>query len=309
MAKDHMRAIRFHDYGGPDALMVEQVPRPHPQADQVRLRVIAAGVNPFDWVARAGLYKEFMPLPLPWIPGIEGAGIVEHAGHDVTTLEPGQSVYGVFSNAYAEYAVAPASDVAPKPAHLTFEEAASTPLGALTAWGAVIDTAKVQAGQQVLVHGAAGGVGVYALQLAKWKGAHVVATASAANVEFVRALGADEVIDYTATPFEKVVKDVDVVVDTVGGDVIERSWPVLRPGGLLVTVAARLAPEAGKAHGVRATSAGRASPANLRQLTELFESRQLRPVVGPIIPLSEASKAHELSQSRHGRGRIILLTA
>jgi len=309
MAKDHMQAIRFHEYGGPDALVLEQVPRPHPQADQVRLRVIAAGVNPFDWVARGGLYKEFMPLPLPWIPGVEGAGIVDHVGHDVTTVEPGQSVYGVFSNSYAEYAVAPASDVSPKPAHLTFEEAASASMGALTAWGAVIDAAKVQAGQRVLVHGAAGGVGLYAVQLAKWKGAHVIGTASAANADFVRSLGAEDVIDYNATPFEKAVKDVDVVVDTVGSDVIERSWPVLRPGGVLVTVAARLTPEAGQAHGVRATGAGRASAANLQQISELFESKQLRPVVGPIFALPEASKAHLLSQSRHGRGRILLLTA
>lgn len=309
MTRDHMQAIRFHDYGGPDALVLEQVPHPHPQADQVRLRVIAAGVNPFDWLARSGAYKEFMPLPLPWIPGVDGAGIVDHVGHDVTTLEPGQSVYGVFSNSYAEYAVAPASDVALKPARLTFEEAASAPLGALTAWGAVIDAAKVQAGQRVLVHGGAGGVGVYAVQLAKWKGAHVSATASKANADFLRSLGVEDVIDYNATPFEKVARDFDVVVDTVGGDVIERSWPVLRPNGILVTVAGRLTPEDGQAHGVRSTGAGRASPANLKQISELFESKRLRPVVGPTFPLSEASKSHELSQSRHGRGRIILLTA
>jgi NADPH:quinone reductase-like Zn-dependent oxidoreductase len=167
----------------------------------------------------------------------------------------------------------------------------------------------VQAGQRVLVHGAAGGVGVYALQLARWKGAQVIATASAGNAEFVRSLGADTVFDYNAAPFESVVHDVDVVVDTVGGEIIERSWQVLRPGGLLVSVAGRLTPEMGQAHGVRAMSSGRTAPARLRDISELFESKQITSVVGAMFPLAEARQAHELSQTGHGRGRIVLLTA
>ena len=304
-----MQAVRFHDYGGPEVLVLEQTPRPQPQADQVLMRVLAAGVNPVDASIRAGFLKKFMPLPMPWIPGLEGAGIVEAVGEHVTAFQPAQSVFGLVTGGYAEYAAALASEVQPKPAHLTFEEAASVPMGALVAWQAVIETANVQAGQRVLVHGAAGGVGLYAVQLALWKGARVIGTSSARNIEFIRSLGAEEAIDYDATPFETVVRDVDVVVDTVGGEIPERSWQVLRPNGVLVTVAARLSPEAGQAHGIRAAIAGRASPEKLKQISELLEAKQLTPVVGPRFTLVEARQAQELAQTRHGRGRIVLLTA
>ncbi len=250
-----------------------------------------------------------MPLPLPWTPGLEGAGLVEAVGENVTALQPGQAVFGFVTGGYAEYAVAGASEVQPKPAHLTFEQAASVPMGALVAWQAVIEVANVQAGQRVLVHGAAGGVGLYAVQLARMKGASVIGTASASNVEFVRSLGVETVIDYNATPFETVVRDVDVVVDTVGGETTERSWQVLRPNGMLVTVAGRLSPEAGQAHGVRAASAGRASPEKLKQISELLEAKQLTPAVRALFTLAEARQAQELAQTQHGRGRIILLTA
>jgi len=301
-----MQAIRAHDYGGPEVLVLEPAPRPQPQADQVLIRVKAAGVNPADWKYRAGLYKQFMPLQFPWIPGLEGAGIVEAVGADVTTFKLGQAVYGPFGSAYAEYAVAPASDLQPNPAQLTFDQAAAVPMGALTAWQAVIEEADVQSGQRVLVQGAAGGVGLYAVQFARWKGAHVIGVASAGNIEFVRSLGAETVIDYNAAPFETIVHDVDVVVDTVGGEIPERSWQVLRPGGVLVTIAALLSPEAGQAHGVRAVSARRASAEKLSQISELLESKQITPVVGTTFPLAEARQAHELSQTGHGRGRIVL---
>jgi NADPH:quinone reductase-like Zn-dependent oxidoreductase len=309
MSEDMMQAVRFHDYGGPDVLVVESVKRPQPQADQVLIRVLATGVNPADWKFRAGFFKEFMSLPLPWTPGLEGVGIVEVLGADVTAFRQGQAVYGVLTGGYAEYAVAPANDLQPKPAHLTFEQAASVAHGALTAWQAVIEEAKVQAGQRVLVHGAAGGVGLYAVQFAKWKGAQVIGTASSKNVEFVRSLGADRAIDYTAEQFETAVQDIDVVVDTVGGDIPERSLKILRKGGVLVSVAAHLTPEIGEAQGIRTASAGRATSDKLAQITKLLESKKITPVVGPIFPLAEARQAQELSQTGHGRGRIILLTA
>src|SRR5512142_242796 len=223
MSHPNMQAVRYHDYGGPQMLVVEQVPRPQPQPDQVLLRVLAAGVNPFDWKLRSGWLKEYVPLSLPYTPGVEGAGIVEAVGEDVTAIKPGQAVYGILSGSYAEYAIAGAGDIQPKPAHLTFEEAAGVAHGALTAWQALIEDAKVEAGHKVLIHGGAGGVGVYAVQLACWRGAHVIATTSARNAEFVRSLGAEEVIDYNATRFETVVKDVDAVIDTVGDEVVERS--------------------------------------------------------------------------------------
>src|SRR5215211_6876133 len=231
-----MQAIQAQDYGGPDVLALKQAPRPEPNDDQVLIRLKAAGVNPADWKYRAGFYKQFMPLEFPWTPGVDGSGIVEAVGANVTSLKRGDEVYGIVLGGYAEYALALATEVQPKPSGLTFEQAAALPLGALTAWGAVIDTAKVEAGQNVLVHGAAGGVGGYAVQLARWKGAKVIGTASANNIEYVRSLGAENVINYNATPFETVLRDMDVVIDTVGGDMPERSWQVLRPGGIFVTV-------------------------------------------------------------------------
>lgn len=306
MSDNTMKAIRYHDFGGPEVLVLEQVPCPQPQADQVLIRVLAAGVNPADWKMRAGMYKGFMQLPLPFTPGLEAAGLVETVGAGVTKFKQGQAVYGPVMGAYAEYALAAAKDLLPKPANLSFEEAASVPVGALTAWQATVEEAKVQPGQRVLVQGAAGGVGLYAVQFARWKGAAVIGTASASNLEFVRSLGAEKAIDYNEAPFETLVHDLDVVVDTVGGDLPERSLKVLHPGGVLVTVAGRLPPEMGKAQGVRAMSAGRAPVEKLGQISELLESKQIRPVVGRVFPLSEARQAHELSQSGHGRGRIIL---
>ncbi len=293
MSTTTMKAIRFHDYGGPEVLVLDEVPRPKPEAGQVL---------PADWKMRV---KAFGPIPLPSTPGLEGAGIVEAVGAGVTQFHPGQEVYGILVGSYAEYALAGAGDIQPKPENLTIEQAASASLGALTAWGA-IEAANVQTGQRVLVHGGAGGVGLYAVQLARWKGAEVIATASAANLDFVHSLGARTVLDYKAARFETLVHDLDAVIDTVGGDLEERSYKVLRPDGIYVTVAGRPAPEAGKAEGVRVTSAGRAATENLRQISELLKSGQIKPFVGTVFPLAEARQAQELSQSGHGRGRIIL---
>ncbi len=306
MSEATMQAIRVKDYGGAEVLVLEPAPRPQPSADQVLIRVLAAGVNPADWKMRSGMYKGWMPLSFPWTPGLEGAGVVESVGPDVTHFHPGQAVYGRFTGAYAEYALAPAADLQLKPDPLSFEQAASVPVGALTAWQAVIEDAGVQPGQRVLVHGAAGGVGLYALQLARWKGAHVIGTASAANLELVRSLGAGQAIDYQAAPFETLVAGLDVVVDTVGGDLPERSLKVLCPGGTLISVAARLSPEMGQAQNVRTLSAGRAQPELFGQIAGLIASGQITPVVGAVFPLSQARQAQELSQTGHGRGRIVL---
>jgi NADPH:quinone reductase-like Zn-dependent oxidoreductase len=301
-----MKAVQIQDYGGPEALHVAEVEKPQPSAGQVLIRLYAAGVNPADWKYASGAYRAFMPLTMPWTPGIEGAGVIEALGSGVTGFQVGQAVFGGFFGSYAEYAVAPATDVQPKPANLSFEQAATVPVGALTAWGAVIDTAQVQAGQRVLVHGGAGGVGLYAVQLARWKGAHVIATASAHNAGLVRELGAEQVLDYNAAPFETLVHDLDAVIDTVGGDLVERSLKTLRRGGIFVTVAGRPTPELGQDLGVRAVSTGRTPMENLRQIASLLEEGKLRPVVGKVFPLEEARQAFELSQTGHGRGRILL---
>jgi len=306
MSNTTMQAIRFHDYGGPEVLTLDETPRPQPGAGQVLVKVLAAGVNPVDWKIRAGYMKAFMPVPLPFTPGLDGAGVIELVGPDVTTFKPGQAVYGIFSGAYAEYALAAVGDIQLKPASLSFEQAATVGVGALTAWGAVIETANVQAGQRVLVHGAAGGVGLYAVQLAHWKGAHVIGVASANNLDFVRSLGAETALDYKAAPFETLVHDLDAVIDTVGGDLAERSFKVLRADGVYVTVAGRLAPDAGKAEGVRAVGAGRAASSNLARITELLDAGKLTAFAGTVFPLAQARQAQELSQTGHGRGRIIL---
>ena len=306
MSDTVMQTIQAQDYGGPEVLVPAQVPLPEPNADQVLIQLKAAGVNPADWKYRSGAFKQFVPLQFPWTPGMEGAGNVQAVGLNVTGFKKGQAVYGIVTGGYAEYALAQAGDIQPKPESITFEEAASLPVGVLTAWAAVIDTANVQAGQSVLVHGGAGGVGVYAVQLARWKGAHVTTTVSAKNVEFVRSLGAENVIDYNATRFEYVVKGMDVVIDTVGGDLHARSFQVIHPGGIFVTVAGRLAEDAGRAQNIRAASAGRAPTENLKKINELIEAGQLKPVAGTLFPLEQARQAQELSQTGHGRGRIIL---
>lgn len=306
MSEKTMQAIQAHDYGGPDVLQLEKAPRPEPNADQVLIHVKAAGVNPADWKYRSGAMKQFAPLQFPWTPGLDGAGIIESVGANITTIKKGDAVYGILkSGSYAEYALTQGTDIQPKPENISFEEAASLPVGALTAWGAVIDTANVQAGQKVLVHGAAGGVGAYAVQLAVRKGAHVIGTASAANLEFVRSLGADA-FDYNAKRFETVLHDLDVVIDTVGGDLPERSLQVIRPGGIFVTVAGQINEDAGKAQNIRATRAGRAPASHLKEISALIESNELQPVAGITFPLGQAQEAQALSQSGHGRGRIIL---
>jgi NADPH:quinone reductase-like Zn-dependent oxidoreductase len=308
MSHKTMQAVRFHQYGGPEVLVNEQVPVPHPQPGQVLVRLVAAGVNPADWQMRAGYYQKFMPLPLPWTPGVDGAGIIEAVGENVKTFQPGQAVYGLFTGGYAEYALANANEIHLKPAHLTFEQAATVAHGALAAWQAVVEEAEARPGQTILVHGGAGGVGLYAVQFAKWKGARVIATTSAANVDFVHSLGAHQVIDYQTTNFEDVVKEVDAVIDTVGGDLIARSLKVIRNGGKYITMVGQVDPEAGAARDILVSMSRRADPSKLEQIAQLLESKKVVPVVGKIFPLSQARQAQELSQTGHGRGRIILLT-
>jgi NADPH:quinone reductase-like Zn-dependent oxidoreductase len=306
MASKSMKAVRIHNYGGADQLKLEDAPRPEPKAGELLVRLKAAGVNPADWKMRQGYFKAYNELPFPWTPGLEGAGVVEAVGPDVTAFKPGDAVFGPMNATYAEYALVPAGDLALKPKALSFDEAASVPVGALTGWGAV-EAAEIKPGQRVFVQGAAGGVGLFASQLARLKGAHVIGTSSAVNLDFVKSLGV-EAIDYDAAPFETVVHDVDVVVDTVGGEVLERSWQVLKPGGLLVSVAGRVTDEQAKAKGKQFKSAGRAPAANLTKIGEMITQGKLTPAIQATFPLAEAAAAQQLCETGHGRGRIILHT-
>lgn len=309
-----IQAIQVHRYGGPEQLVLDPIPRPVPHAHEVLMRVCAAGVNPLDWKMRQGSGPA-RPAQFPYIPGADLAGIVEEVGPGVTAFQKGQAVYGQttkggYQGAYAEYALASTEVLAPKPLNLDFDEAASVPGGAMTAWQALFAHGRVQAGQRVLIHGAAGGVGLFAVQFAKWKGASVIGTASAANEDFVRALGADMFIDYQSTPFEWVAHGVDLVVDPIGGETQERSWQVLKPGGTLVVLGAPPSQEKAQAHGVHAVKMMmQASSDLLRTITELIEAGQIKTTVAKRFPLSEAKLAHELSQTGHGRGRIVLHVA
>ena len=308
MSGDTMRAARFHEYGAPDVLVVDQVPRPEPKEGEVLVRVHAAGVNPIDWKLRAGYLKEFMPVQLPYTPGYDLAGTVEALGPGVTGFTPGQAVFGRGMGTYAEYAIAPATALAPKPDNISFDQAATIAIGGVTAWAGLFDSADLQAGQRLLVQGAAGGTGAFAVQLGHWKGAYVIGTASSGNVEFVRSLGADEVIDYTTTSAEGTVSGVDVVLDTVGGAVMDRSWSLLKPNGILVEVAGMPNEDAARQHGVR-TSGVQAPPeisGILRQIADLIQSGTIRTEVGAVFPLDEAAQAQALSETGHGRGRIVL---
>ncbi len=306
-----MQAVRFNEYGPATNLVVANVDRPEPKDGEVLVQVRAAGVNAIDWKFRAGYLQAYIPLELPHTPGLEFAGTVEKVGAGVSGFSPGDEVFGRGAGTYAEYAIARRQDMALKPRSVSFEQAATLPIGGVTAWVGLFDAANLAPGQSVLVQGGAGGVGSFAVQLGHWKGAHVIATTSTANVDYVRSLGADEVIDYTKTKFEDAIHDVDVVFDTVGDEVTERSWTVLKPGGILVAGATRPDPEKAAAQGVR--TAGAQSPEVigpvLEQLATLVEGGSLTPQVGQIFQLADAAEAHAAAETGHGRGRKILQVA
>jgi NADPH:quinone reductase-like Zn-dependent oxidoreductase len=306
-----MQAVRFHEYGPPDVLRVETAPRPEPGEGEVLVRVDSAGVNPIDWKYRAGHLQEFMPLELPHIPGFDLAGTVVEVGAGASDFSPGDDVFGRGSGTYAEYAVAPATTLVRKPAAVSFDQAATLAVGGVTAWSSLFEAAKLEPGQRLLVHGGAGGVGSFAVQLGHWKGAHVIVTASAGNLDLVRRLGADEAIDYTAVAFEDEVHDLDVVFDTVGGEVTDRSWGVLRPGGMLVVIAGMPDPDTAAARGVRTsgTQAPEVTSPILARLAALVESGDLDPQVGETFALADAARAHAASETGHGHGRIVLHVA
>lgn len=311
MATETMRAVRFHDYGPPSVLVVDTVERPAPKGGEVLIRVRVAGVNPIDWKLRAGYVRQYIPVTLPATPGLDVAGTVEAIGEGVTGFDVGDKVFGRGAGTYADFAVAPVATIAHIPDGVSFEQAATLHVGGVTAWLALFDSAHLEAGQRLLVQGGAGGVGSIAVQLGHWKGAHVIATASTANVDFVRSIGADEVIDYTAVNVEDAVHDVDVVVDTVGGEVTAQSWSVLKPGGILVTVVGMADAETAAARGVRTEAVSHPTETRpiLEELGKLVASGALKPEIQQVFPLEQAVQAQAASETGHGRGRILLKVA
>jgi len=306
-----MKAVRIHSYGGPEVAFYEDAPRPEPAADEVLIRIYAAAVNPVDWMIRNGYGKDWWPHQMPLTLGCEYAGVVESVGASVSSVNPGDEVFGyinlVKNGAYAEYAVAKEAEVAIKPKSLDFANASAVPVGVLTAWQALFGIANLSAGQKVLIHAAAGGVGSVAVQLAKAKGAYVIGTASARNADFLRQLGVDEVIDYTATRFEDVVRDADVVFDTIGGETQERSYNVLKPGGFLVSSVSPPSQETAQTLGVRVGMVQvQPDAAQLTEAAALVDAGKIKPSVETVLPISEFQRAHELSQSGRTRGKIVL---
>jgi NADPH:quinone reductase-like Zn-dependent oxidoreductase len=305
-----MRAIRVHNFGGLDSLVVEDVPRPAPGEGEVLLRVKAAGVGPWDALVRSG--RSVVPQPLPLTLGSDVSGLVEEIGAGVSQFQAGDAVFGAtnarFTGGYAEYTVASATKLAKMPQRLGFIEAASVPVVACTAWQMVFEYGAVDATKRVLVHGAAGNVGAYAVQLAKRVAHEVIATTSSDDVTYVQALGADRVVDVKKSRFEEVLTEVDVVLDTIGGDTQDRSFDVLKPGGVLVSAVA--APDQQKAarQGLRALFfLVDVSSRRLEQLAALIEAGELATRVGDVLPLAEARTAHEmLAGKSHKRGKIVL---
>jgi NADPH:quinone reductase-like Zn-dependent oxidoreductase len=306
-----MKAVCIHEYGGPDVLRLEDAPIPVPAAGEVLIRVHAAGINPVDWKIREGRLQGRVEHRLPLILGWDVAGVIEALGPGVTQFKIGDAVYArpdiARDGGYAEYIAVRASEVALKPKSLDFIHAAAVPLAGLTAWQALFDAAKLAAGQRILIHAGAGGVGSFAVQFAHWKGARVIATASARNADLVRSLGADEVIDYTETRFEDEVQDLDVVFDTVGEEVQQRSWNALKKGGILVSILALSVPDDAAARNLRSAYVFvQPNAGQLGQIAELIDGGHVKPVVETVLPLSEVRQAHILSQSHHARGKIVL---
>jgi NADPH:quinone reductase-like Zn-dependent oxidoreductase len=307
-----MKAIRLHGRGGPERLVYEDVPQPHPGQGEVVVRVYATGViaNELIWdetyETKAGS-KRVLP-----IPGRDLSGVVEEIGPGTAPLTKGSQVYAMTDydrdGAEAEFTIALPSELAPKPRTLDYVQAAAVPLTALTAWQALFKHASLARGQTILIHGAAGGVGVFAVQLAHWAGAHVIATASARNRDFLHELGANEVIDYTTTRFENGVHDVDLVFDTVGGDTLQRSWQVIKPGGGLVTIVSPPPSfENAKAHGIRPFwFVVEPNRDELIQIGTLIDVGHLRPIIDTVFPLSQARQAYEQGARGHTRGKIVL---
>jgi NADPH:quinone reductase-like Zn-dependent oxidoreductase len=310
--KPMMKAVVAHEYGAPEVLKFEEVPRPEPKEDEALVRVIASGVNPADPLTLSGKYAREFGTHLPLIPGYDIAGVVEKTGARITNLKPGDAVYGypTFGGGWAEYVTVKQWEMAAKPKALNFAEAAAVPMGALTAWQALVDTAQLHPGQTILVHGGSGGVGSFAVQIAKARGARVIATASTANQDLLKQLGADVAIDYTKTRFEDVAKDVDAVLDPVGKETLARSYGVVKKGGIVMSLVARPDPVELEKRGIRgAAISAHPDAEDLAEIARLIDAGKIKPVVTEVLPLSEAIAAQRQAETHHTRGKLVLRIA
>ncbi len=308
-----MKAVQVHEYGNPAGMRVELVEKPALKPDEILVRVEAASVNPVDWKVCDGVLRNKLPMPMPFIPGGDFSGTVAAIGRSTRGFSTGMAVFGMTSTpgyrsgGFAEFVAAKAAHVVAKPVSLSHEEAAGVPLAALTAWQAVFDRAGLSAGQRILIHAGAGGVGGFAIQFARETGAIVTTTASPANTNYVRQLGADEVIDYQAEKFENGRRDFDVVIDLIGGETQARSYTVLRRGGVLVNAWGAIMQDKAEAAGVRGVKvAVEPDGGQLGRISALIDAGKVRVSVAKVFALADCAKALDESRTGHVRGKIVL---
>lgn len=313
-ANPTMKAVVLRDYGGPEVARLDEIPRPEPKDNEILIKVIAASVNPVDVAIRKGLLAQMIGYKFPLVLGMDAAGLVEKAGAKITKFKVGDPVYAFFTltseGGYAEYVIAKESETGRKPKAVSYAQAAAVPAAGSTAWLALNYMAKLSPGQTVLIHGGSGGVGHLAIQIAKAGGAKVIATASTANQEFLKQMGADTAIDYTATKFEEVAKEVDVVLDSVGGDTLKRSYGVVKKGGIIVSIVDEPDQAEMTARGIRGVTLRAAPYAKvLQDLATLIDAKKVNPVVSQTFPLADFAKALDQIATRHTRGKIVLQVA
>ena len=306
-----MKAIRIHEFGGPEVLKIEDVEKPSPAAGEVLIKVYATSINPVDSKIRSGKNYQRYKNPMPMTLGFDVSGVIEEAGNEVTDFKNGDEVYARpdlnRDGAYAEYITIPASKIGFKPERLSHNEAAAVPLAGLTAWQGIFDHGRLEAGQRILIHGASGGVGTFAVQLAKWKDAYVIGTASENNIDFLKQLGADEVIDYKKQKFEDLLKDIDVVFDVIGGDTQKNSVKVLKEGGILVSTLGIVDKDLLTQKNIHGEAyMAQSIPDQLNQIAKLIDEGKLKPVIAKVMPLEQAAEAQKESEEGHVRGKIVL---
>jgi NADPH:quinone reductase-like Zn-dependent oxidoreductase len=307
-----MRAVVAHEYGGPEKLKLEEVPVPEPKENEILVRVIASGANPADPLILNGKYAKEFGTHLPLILGYDMAGVVVKTGTKVSKLKVGDPVYAylLWGGGWAEYCISNETESAIKPESLSFVDASAVPLAALTAWQALADIGKIQSGQTVLIHGGSGGVGTFAIQIAKTRGARVIATASTANQDLLKQLGADVAIDYTKPNWESTVHDIDFALLPVGGETMRRTYGVMKKGGTIATLISRADPAELEKRGIRGAPVFSHPDANeLAEITKLIDAGKIKPIVSQVLPLTDAAKADAQAETHHTRGKVVLKIA
>ena len=308
-----MKAAQISEFGGSEVVQVYNATKPNPGAGKVIVRVHAAGVNPFDWKIRQGHYQKTMPLRLPMTLGGDFSGVVEEVGSGVSNFRKGDEVFGTASvlgggsGSFAEMALADSKTIAHKPKNVSHEEAAALPVAGISAWQALVETINLSKGQKILIHGGAGGIGTFAIQLAKHLGAHVATTVREKDKHFVKNLGADEVIDYENQSFDDILKDYDAVFDTVGGETYAKSFRVLKKGGIIVSMLEQPRQDLMKEHGVRAVAQfTQVNGERLSKLAELVDRHAIRVQIDKKFPLDKAGEALMYQQEGHPIGKVII---